>query len=98
MTQEATGWPRTLLGAERHSARTAARSVWGTTMQPRSRAAAAARLNLFIAKGLDGVEVGGASCGIESGGEAHDNGKRNRAQDEPPGNGKHVSWGQILAL
>src|SRR5258708_2041827 len=49
-------------------------------------------------EGLDGVEVGGASCGIESGGEAHDNGKRNRAQDEPPGNGKHVSWGQILAL
>src|SRR5439155_10197210 len=52
----------------------------------------------LVAEGFDGIEAGGARCGIESGDEADDDRERDGAQSQPPGNIGYFYAGQILAV
>ena len=56
------------------------------------------RRDLLIAKGVDGVELGGTGSRIEAGGEADKNGEDDRGKHQPPGDGRKFDGIEILAL
>ena len=53
---------------------------------------------LLVAEGVDGVELGGTRSRIEAGGETDTDGEDERAEDEPPGDGREFDGIEILAL
>src|SRR5260370_42163184 len=53
---------------------------------------------LLVSEGFDRIEARGAGGGVEAGSEADDNGKGDRAEDQPPGNGGNVHSGKILPM
>ena len=53
---------------------------------------------LFIAEGVDGVELGGTRSRIEAGGETDKNGDGERGEGEPPRDGGEFDGIEILAV
>src|SRR2546429_308847 len=53
---------------------------------------------LLVAKGLDRIEARGAQGGIKSCGKTGENCKTDSKKDEPPGDGRNVDAGKILAM
>src|SRR5215472_5067996 len=53
---------------------------------------------LLVAECLDRIEARGARGGIKSCGKADENSKTDSKKDEPPGNGRNVDPGKILAM
>src|SRR5439155_20339459 len=52
----------------------------------------------ILAKGLDRIEARGAQGGIKSCGKTDENCKTDSKKDEPPGDGRNVDAGKILAM
>src|SRR5690348_2709349 len=96
--QYGTARRRILLGKETHSARPVAWAAAGRRTQTVSSAASGASQDLFIPESLDRVKPRGPSCGIKSRDQADQDRKANRAENQPPGDGKDVRGRQVLPM
>src|SRR6202163_2315469 len=97
--QYGTGRARTLLGTELHSTRPAASAGRGINrMQSSKSNSTPRRVGLFIAKSVNGIELGSTRSRIEPGSETHKHGKAERRQHQPPRNGRKFNRIEILAV